>query len=156
MKIKLLIIALCAILPSLKASDQFLHEICSKQQPSQMQPNNNSQPTSSFFDEDVKKKSYPFVTHPNLSWHEFEKNFRQKYPELNIPYISTWAAGAGPQYRRETKSIEVDYDYLQKFECSPEITEFWLLHETGHHIFGEQRKAANELQAQENSTYNSN
>lgn len=93
---------------------------------------------------------YPFKTNPELSWAEFEKNFRQTYNHINIPRIVTCDSDqftAMAVYKEddtdlpkinEVTGMQQDVPFIivkptSNLFRSPEQLEAVLLHETGHH-----------------------
>jgi hypothetical protein len=107
---------------------------------------------------------YPFKNNPKLSWSEFEKSFREKYPHLDVPkLILDDDCDFAPMYIHDPED-----EYLTKFNehradkqkppfiimnikttglLTPEQVEYVLLHEAGHHNYDRAQNEQNHARA---------
>ena len=90
-----------------------------------------------------------FANNPDLSWSEFEKNFRSQYHHLDIPTIdvTNLIQGSPAAYHSVMKKLGVNPEIIKQHNYSPEAIEALLLHEVGHHNFDQAKRNANNLRA---------
>lgn len=82
---------------------------------------------------------YPFDDKPELSWKEFEKNFRTKYTQLDIPQIEIYPFSAKAEYSLGISNTFFSFPAKINFDpyssLSSHNAEWTLLHEAGHHNY---------------------
>ena len=106
------------------------------------------------------KDIFPFAKNPELSWRQFEKNFRETYKDLDIPPFVLvdktidFHGGSTAAYIQNDEKLEECYrdnpDLFRKIKdaCNPPVivleekqiitsdsTAYDLLHELGHHYY---------------------
>ncbi|MFA5999083.1 MAG: hypothetical protein WC747_03645 [Candidatus Babeliales bacterium] len=115
-------------------------------------------------DSKTEQECFPFANSPELSWNQFEKNFRNSYKDINIPTIVfDDACDFAPMFIHDLKD-----EYLTKFNehrthlqqppfiimsmkaagiCTPAQVEYVLLHEIGHHNYNREQNEYNHARA---------
>ncbi len=109
------------------------------------------------------EKIYPFVKNPELSWQQFEQDFRQRHNNIEIPpIVLDNQCDFAPMYIDDPKDpylyefnknksipyqppfIIINFNTVGERGCvSPNGIAWILLHETGHHNYGEKRRIQN-------------
>lgn len=99
-----------------------------------------------------------FANNPDVSWNDFKGSFKQKYSHLNIPTIvvtpyehpeiQDLIRSSPAAYHLKQQTIIVNSEIIKKNAYSLEALEFMLLHEIGHHNFGQAKRDANLLRGE--------